>query len=92
MNCPRCQNVRLEERERDGILVDVCTGCRGLWLDRGELEKLISRAARDFEDAAPYRDDIPPRGIRYRDDDDDYYRRDPRRKRRWFESLGDIFD
>jgi len=66
---------------------------RGLWLDRGELEKLIARAARDFEEVAPRGDDPPPRGVRYRDGDDDYYfRRDPRPERRWYESLGDIFD
>jgi len=93
MNCPRCQGAALEERERDGVVVDACQNCRGLWLDRGELEKLIARAARDFDDVEPRRDDTPPRGVRYRDDDDDDdYRRDPRRKRRWYQTLGDIFD
>jgi Zn-finger nucleic acid-binding protein len=93
MNCPRCQGSSLEERERDGVVVDVCLTCRGLWLDRGELEKLIARAAREFDEIAPRRDDTPPRGVRYRDASDlDHHRRDPRRKRSWLESLGDIFD
>lgn len=94
MNCPRCQTVILAERERDGLLVDVCATCRGVWLDRGELEKLISRATREFEDLALRRDDTPSRGVRNRDDDDDDddYRRYPKKKRRWFDSLGDIFD
>jgi uncharacterized protein len=93
MNCPRCQGSSLEERERDGVVVDVCLTCRGLWLDRGELEKLIARAAREFDEIAPRRDDTPARGVRYRDaGDTDHHRRDPRRKRSWFESLGDIFD
>jgi Zn-finger nucleic acid-binding protein len=93
MNCPRCEGAALEERERDGVVIDVCRACRGLWLDRGELEKLVARATQEFDELARRRDDIPPRGVRYHDDDDDHYHhRDPRRKRRWFESLGDIFD
>jgi len=50
MKCPRCETTVLDERERDGIMVDVCANCRGLWLDRGELEKLIARAARELEE------------------------------------------
>jgi uncharacterized protein len=50
MKCPRCETTMLDERERDGVTVDVCTQCRGLWLDRGELEKLISRATRDLDE------------------------------------------
>ena len=50
MKCPRCETAMLDERERDGITVDVCGSCRGLWLDRGELEKLIARAARELEE------------------------------------------
>lgn len=91
MNCPRCQTVVLTERERDGLLVDVCATCRGVWLDRGELEKLISRATREFEEFSPRRDDTPSRAARYHDDDDDD-RRYPKKKRRWIDSLGDIFD
>lgn len=103
MNCPRCQGAALDERERDGVVVDVCRACRGMWLDRGELEKLIARAAHESDELAGHRDDTPPRGVRYPgryhddddDDDDDRYRHDgraPRRKRSWFSSLGDIFD
>jgi Zn-finger nucleic acid-binding protein len=93
MRCPRCQGTELEERERDGVVVDVCRSCRGLWLDRGELEKLIARATRELEEYGPRRDDTPPRAVHYRDDDrDHHYRRDPRRKKSFFESLGDIFD
>ncbi len=94
MNCPRCQGAALEEHQRDGVVVDVCHACRGLWLDRGELEKLIARATREFDELAPRQDHAPPRGGRYHDDDDDdnQHIRDPRKKRRWFESLGDIFD
>ncbi len=80
--------MNLAERDRDGVVVDICTACRGLWLDRGELEKLLRRA-----------DDTPPEGLRYdshregvrydrhRDDD----RRYPK-KRRLIETLVDLFD
>lgn len=92
MNCPRCHGAALEERDRDGVVVDVCRTCRGVWLDRGELEKLIARETRELDELAPRRHDTSPRGMHYRDDDDDDDHRDPRRKRRWFESLGGIFD
>ncbi len=92
MNCPRCSTVALAERDRDGLLVDVCATCRGIWLDRGELEKLISRATREFEELAPRRNDTPPRGVRYHGDDDDDHRLYPQKKRRWIDSIGEIFD
>jgi len=58
MNCPRCQSEPLDERTREAVTIDVCGACRGIWLDRGELEKLIARSA---EPPAPrYRDDGPP--------------------------------
>jgi Zn-finger nucleic acid-binding protein len=41
MNCPVCDNTRMREVEKDGILIDVCPTCKGVWLDRGELEKLM---------------------------------------------------
>lgn len=47
MKCPRCENSVLEERERDGVTIDVCRHCRGVWLDRGELERFIARAVED---------------------------------------------
>ena len=39
--CPRCEAPILQERVRDGVSIDVCRECRGIWLDRGELERLI---------------------------------------------------
>ena len=90
MRCPRCESAALDERERDGILVDACPSCRGVWLDRGELEKLIARATREIDELRPRRDDRPH--DRHRDHDDDDRYRHPRRKRSFFESLGEIFD
>ncbi|NLI81985.1 MAG: hypothetical protein GX443_09900 [Deltaproteobacteria bacterium] len=45
MNCPVCKNVNLVMSERQGIEIDYCPQCRGVWLDRGELDKIIERSA-----------------------------------------------
>jgi Zn-finger nucleic acid-binding protein len=95
MKCPRCETATLDEREREGIVIDVCTNCRGLWLDRGELEKLIARATRDYEEVAPQREAPPPdysRPPQHHQPRYDDYRRHPKRKKQWFEAFGDIFD
>ena len=42
--CPVCEND-LGSVDRQGIEIDVCPRCRGVWLDRGELDKLIERSA-----------------------------------------------
>ena len=86
MHCPRCETNTLDERDRDGVTVDVCKACRGVWLDRGELEKLIARTSQEFDEY----ERRPPPSQQYRDHDD--YRRKHPRKKSWVESLGDIFD
>jgi uncharacterized protein len=45
MDCPVC-GERLREIERSGVMVDVCPSCKGLWLDRGEIDKLIEAEAK----------------------------------------------
>ena len=56
----------MREVEKDGILIDVCPSCKGVWLDRGELDKLMNdvREVRDEYNQWHNRD-------RDRDDDDD---------------------
>jgi len=44
MDCPVCKNVSLVMSERQGIEIDYCPNCRGVWLDRGELDKIIERS------------------------------------------------
>lgn len=44
MKCPVCTTVDLLMSDRNGIEIDYCPQCRGVWLDRGELDKLIERA------------------------------------------------
>ncbi len=101
MRCPRCEVVDLLMMDRSGIEVDYCPTCRGVWLDRGELDKVIERTAASMPPTpymAPGPVPTPPPAYGYRrddddDDDDDDRRGDDyhrRRKRRGF--LGDIFD
>lgn len=45
MKCPICPTVSLVMTDRSGIEIDYCPECRGVWLDRGELDKIIERAA-----------------------------------------------
>lgn len=45
MKCPKCQ-VDLMISDRQGIEIDFCPQCRGVWLDRGELDKIVERASR----------------------------------------------
>ncbi len=65
MDCPHC-NVELKLAERKSIEIDYCPKCRGVWLDRGELDKLL--ASSDGEHR--------PRSERI--DDDDRYEREHR--------------
>jgi hypothetical protein len=68
MKCPTCPDTRLVMSERQGVEIDYCPNCRGIWLDRGELDKLLDRAAAQAPQAAPpsaeRRQDAawPPRG------------------------------
>lgn len=45
MQCPVCKTVNLVMSERQGIEIDYCPQCRGVWLDRGELDKIIEKSA-----------------------------------------------
>jgi len=81
ISCPVCQGS-FREVLREGILIDVCTQCRGVWLDRGELEKLLSLAGGTASVAAPQPQPqpyqaAPPQYYEKRrdyDDDDDHKR------------------
>ncbi len=44
MKCPVCQDSTLSMTERQGVEIDYCPECRGVWLDRGELDKIIERS------------------------------------------------
>ncbi len=44
MKCPICVTVDLNLAERQGVEIDYCPECRGVWLDRGELDKILERS------------------------------------------------
>lgn len=81
MKCPVCNDVPLVMTERQGIEIDYCQKCRGVWLDRGELDKLVERSGRSAEPA--------PAAVR----DDQRYRAEPQhhygRRKSW---IAEIFD
>ena len=96
MKCP-IDDSPLSVSSREGVEIDFCPQCRGVWLDRGELDKIIDRAATAFgggvpapaaaPDPTPRDDWSSPR----RDDRDDE-RYDDRRKRKKRSFLDDLFD
>ena len=101
--CPN-DNAAMQTLERGGVQFDMCPSCRGVWLDRGELEKLLevlnSAAAADREEYAEYRklvSHIPKSSTGQRpsykhdDDYDDYYKRKYGKKNK-LKSIFDIFD
>ena len=69
MKCPVCSDSTLQMAERKGMEIDYCPDCRGVWLDRGELDKLIDKRSApgsersDVGRAHPGLD--APRGHRY---------------------------
>lgn len=58
MDCP-VDGTQLLMSERQGIEIDYCPKCRGVWLDRGELDKLIERADQGLESSPPPRSGSP---------------------------------
>ena len=82
MNCP-VDGSELRISERQGVEVDYCPTCRGVWLDRGELDKVIDRSA-----ATPHSEQPET----FSDDDDRSRDRGSHGKRRRRALLDDIFD
>lgn len=91
MNCPVCKESSLVISERQGVEIDYCPKCRGVWLDRGELDKIIERSGEVFyNDRSESFDDKGYDEKKYYNDkkyDDDYYKKN---KRKSF--LNDLFD
>lgn len=78
MFCPHCADATLTMTERHGIEIDYCPKCRGVWLDRGELDKIIERAAGGS--AASARPATPPPAPPTRAPDYSEPRRDSRER------------
>ena len=82
MKCPNC-NVSLVMTERSGIEIDYCPDCRGVWLDRGELDKIIERSAQNT--GSIERDNYPDPKRHY--SDKEYYKK---KKKGMFDELFDF--
>lgn len=81
MKCPDC-NETLVMSDRSGVEIDYCPKCRGVWLDRGELDKIIERST------GPHQTSLTgDQGRRYHDDDHYKYK-----KKKKDSFLGDLFD
>lgn len=81
MKCPTC-SINLVMTDRSGIEIDYCPDCRGVWLDRGELDKIIERSSQPVKSSP----DENLRGRQYHSRESDY----PYKKRKGL--LGEIFD
>ena len=93
MQCPNC-NETLVMADRQGVEIDYCPKCRGVWLDKGELDKIIERTAGyNGPENDKYDDNYkqyPPKPGGYQDpykNDPHYYKH---KKKKGF--LGDLFD
>lgn len=49
MLCPNCDDIDMKQTVKEGIEIDYCPNCKGVWLDRGELDKIIERSESDYE-------------------------------------------
>lgn len=78
MQCPHC-NVTLMMADRQGIEIDYCPQCRGVWLDRGELDKIIERTSAETAPAQSARPAAEPQRETYREPHRETYR-EPQRE------------
>ena len=94
MKCPVCTTTTLVMTERSGVEIDYCPDCRGVWLDRGELDKIIERAtptAGPTPTSGPQPADTPAPSARpvRRDRDEDFDDDDDDRRRHQAEYTSD---
>jgi uncharacterized protein len=89
MKCPNC-NETLLISQRNNVEVDYCPNCRGVWLDKGELDKILDYAER-FTSGQAEQSNYPPAGSQSYPQQGKYNEYDyKRRKKKSF--LGDFFD
>lgn len=89
MKCPNCESLLIMS-ERQGIEIDYCPTCRGVWLDRGELDKIIekSMAAEKTQQTKPH----DSKGYKKEYGDDDEYQKRNYQQKRKGGFLGNLFD
>lgn len=93
MQCPVCKDTQLVMSERKSIEIDYCPNCRGVWLDRGELDKIIEKSVESAPApaaAAPYTDNRDRDRDHSRDRDHHGYSKSKPYKKKSF--LSELFD
>lgn len=92
MNCPSCK-IPLVMSERQGIEIDYCPQCRGIWLDRGELDKIIEKSAaienQNVANQPPQQQQQPPQQFQSAYDQQRQYEYHKRKQKNW---LNELFD
>ncbi|MES2803555.1 MAG: zf-TFIIB domain-containing protein [Bdellovibrionota bacterium] len=83
MKCPTCPEATLTMTERQGIEIDYCPQCRGVWLDRGELDKIIERSNTSSSHSSANANN-------FKKSSDDDYKKDYYKRKKSF--LSEIFD
>jgi Zn-finger nucleic acid-binding protein len=83
LTCPKCQES-MRNYERNGVHIDQCNGCKGIFLDRGELEALIN-AEEGFESRGSFTANQEPRR-----DDSRYENQQPRKKKSFLSEFLDF--
>jgi uncharacterized protein len=89
MKCPNCDS-ELKMAERSGVEIDYCPSCRGVWLDKGELDKIIERSAEHYHGKG--QEEHRPNETYYNKEHDPYYHKDKYRYKKRKGFLGDLFD
>jgi Zn-finger nucleic acid-binding protein len=85
MKCPTC-DVNLLMTDRNGIEIDYCPQCRGIWLDRGELDKIIERSQVATPGSHNLTSHKDPKPYGYKEREYEY------KKHKKDSFLGDLFD
>jgi Zn-finger nucleic acid-binding protein len=90
--CPKCESP-MRSYERSGITIDQCTGCRGVFLDRGELERLVDAEGSFYEERGSSREEP----VREEREERDYRQehggqRKPQKKRKKESFLSDLLE
>ena len=84
MKCPNCE-ATLQMSEKHGVEIDYCPNCRGIWLDKGEMEKIMDRASDHYSNRDNYEKDYK----RYDYDNYKKHHNHPHKKKSF---LNDFFD
>ncbi|MDD5405941.1 MAG: zf-TFIIB domain-containing protein [Sulfurovaceae bacterium] len=88
MKCPVCITESLVISERSGIEIDYCPKCRGIWLDRGELDKIIERAEKQTSTRPLYNEERGPRYDHHDRNEYSHHQKHYKKKSFW----GELFD